>query len=200
MRRLFERIFRPKTIALVGGSSRKDSPGYALVRQFLAPPSSVTVFAVNPKYQEVQGIQCYAQLSDAPQQADLVIVCTPYSTFETLTEQAGQHDAAGILFLTGGPEADQATKHDLYASLSRIGRQYQLRILGPNTFGLILPHNGLRATLTDLPVQRGSLALITQSGALGLSVLDWASQQQVGFSCFVSLGASIDLNFGDRST
>lgn len=197
MPRQLDRLFRPKTIALVGGSPKADRPGYQLVQQLLAGGFEGEVYVVNPKYEEVQGLPCYSRLDQAPVPPDLAVVCTPYKYFEQLAEKAGQLQVAGMLFLTGGPEDDRAAKNDLYASLVRIGRQYQMHILGPNTIGLILPHLFVRATLSDIPVQKGHLALITQSGALGLSILDWAAERRIGFSCFASVGAAVDLTFGD---
>ena len=195
-RRRLERLVQPKVIAAIGGSANPESPGYALM-QNLATGFKGTVYAVNPKYDEVQGFPCYHRLSDAPTPPDYAIVVTPEHSIVSITKACGEAKVAGIVILSSFFESSFEEKIQLYTQLLELCRSYRMRLLGPSSLGIIRTHEQMRATLSTLPVLKGNLALITQSGALGSAVLDWAHDHKIGLSQFISVGAMVDLDFSD---
>lgn len=196
MQQRIERLFKPRTIVVIGGSNRPESLGYPVVAN-LRDGYKGKVYVVNPKYDEVQGLPCYSRVHKLPEKADWALVCTPPHTLAGIAEECAKAGLAGVVMLTGGDEEQPAEKRRLYERLRQLRRQYGIRIIGPNSYGILQPHSGLRATLAETPVRPGNLALITQSGALGAAVLEWAANHGVGFSHFFSLGAMIDVSHAD---
>lgn len=196
MHQRIERLFKPRTIVVIGGSERPDSLGYTVVRN-LASGFKGKILVVNPKYSSVQGYTCFSRVSQLPERADWAVICTPPHTLASLTEDCAKAGIGGVVMLTGGDEEAPADKHKLYERLRQLRRQYSIRIIGPNSYGIIQPHAGLKATLAETVVHPGNLALITQSGALGAAVLEWAATHNVGFSHVFSLGAMLDVSHAD---
>lgn len=196
MHQQMERLFRPKVIAVIGGSNRPDSLGFPIVRN-LANGFKGKIWVVNPKYDEVQGFPCVHHVRQLTERPDWAVVCTPPHTLAAVAEECARAGVGGIVMLTGGDEDDAQEKRRLYDRLRQLRRQYGIRILGPNSYGVIQPHIGLQATLAEVEVQPGNLALITQSGALGAAVLEWAATHRVGFSHFFSTGAMLDISHAD---
>lgn len=196
MRRRLERLLLPKTVAAIGGSAREDSPGYRLM-QNLGSGFDGQLYAINPKYDEVQGFPCYQRLKQAPASPDVAVVCTPWYTLLDVVEDCGQANVVGMIILSSGPALDTDGKERLYTALKDRCRHYNMRMLGPSSSGVFQPHNGIRASLLKTPVQKGNLALITQSSALATAILDWADESRVGFSHVISVGAMLDIGFSE---
>ena len=197
MSRQLEKMARPQSVALVGGSSRAESPGFRLVRHFQERKFAGPVFVVNPKYKKVADFPCFDQMSELPQAVDLAIICTPARTILDLLQDCGRAGVKSVVILTPGSESDPARKRRWFERLRRRARKHGLRLLGPSAYGLINTRNNLFATLADFPVHTGKLALITQSGPLAGAILDWAAGHRVGFSYVFSLGEMLDVDHAD---
>ena len=193
-----DRIFQPRRIAVVGASDDRSKVGYTVLRNLITGGFNGVVYPVNSQREAVSGILAYPRVSALPRVPDLVVICTPAATVPGLVRECGELGVGGLIVLSAGfREAGQAGK-ELEQQVQAERRKFpHLRLIGPNCLGVIAPHSGVNASFAaDMP-PAGSIALISQSGALCTSLLDWAMQQKVGFSHFVSIGNMLDVSFGD---
>lgn len=156
------------------------------------------IMPVNPKHQAVSGVLTYSSISKLPLSPDLAVICTPPHTIPTILKELGVKGTKAVVILTAGvTQQTENNNSSLPQTLLEIARSYTLRILGPNSLGLLVPSIGLNASFAHTRALPGELAFISQSGALCTSVLDWALSKGIGFSHFVSLGDELDVDFGD---
>ena len=193
-----DKIFKPKRIALIGVTSNPKSVGGKILRNLVTGGFQGVVYPVNIDFEAVQGIQCFAQLRDIPKQADLGIICSPAPQVPDLVRQCGEANIKGLIIISAGfkeiGEIGAKLEEQIHTELQRFP---DMRIIGPNCLGIIIPGLKLNASFsTGLP-KKGNIAFISQSGALCASVLDWALDKNIGFSYFVSIGNTLDVDFGD---
>ncbi|MCB0640946.1 MAG: CoA-binding protein, partial [Phaeodactylibacter sp.] len=191
------KIFEPKSIAIVGATERAGAVGRAVYQNVTKGGFKGPVYPVNLKHRTVFGARCYAYLSRLPEVPDLVVISTPRQSVITIVEQAGKLGVGGLIILTAGFKEAGTEGKRLQRELLRAATKYKLPIGGPNCLGLIHPYVGLNATFAGKNARQGRIAFISQSGALGSSILDWADDQQVGFSYFVSVGDMLNVDYGD---
>jgi acetyltransferase len=192
-----ERMLNPSTVALIGATEREGSVGQAIMKNILLGKDRRKIYPVNPKREEVMGIKCYPSISDVPEHVDLAIIATPSKTVPGIVEECGKAGVNGCVIISAGFREIGEEGLKLEEEIKQIRSKYDLRILGPNCLGFIRPHLGLNATfLRDNP-EPGSIAFISQSGALGAAILNWAVNAHIGFSFFASLGSMLDLDYGD---
>lgn len=194
--RNLDKILNPKRVAVIGASNRPGGVGHTVLRNLLSGGFSGVVYPVNPKSESVQGVQAYPAVADLPKPADLAVICTPAPTVPDLVEQCGKAGTRGIAILSAGFRETGREGVKLENRIKRTAKKYDgMRIVGPNSLGVIVPRIGLNASFAASMPRPGRLAFISQSGALCTSVLDWAEQQNVGFSYFVSIGNMLDVSF-----
>lgn len=187
------RLFTPKSVALVGASDEQGSTGNSL-RKNLISTFQGTTYLVNPNHESLEGARCYSSLSDIPGEVDLVIVAVPAKFVPSVVEQAAaKHIPAAVIISAGfreiGPEGLIQERH-----ISDMCREAHITMIGPNCLGIMNPHVGLNATFAAAMPAPGNVAFITQSGALGTAILDYAKDYGIGISKFVSIGnkATVD--------
>jgi acetyltransferase len=191
------RIFNPKRIAVVGASDREGSIGAKIFSNLLGAGYKGEVFPVNPFRQTVQGITAYPSISKIPCKIDLVVIATPAHTVPQVTEECGKAEVAGVIIISAGLKETSGNGVSLEKQLLEHQKKYSMRIIGPNSLGIIRPKINLYATFADKQARPGKIAFISQSAALCTSALDWASEAQVGFSAVVSTGSILDVDLGD---
>lgn len=190
-------FFNPKSIVLFGASDRPGSVGQATLGNLLSSKEKRNIYIVHPKHQQLMGIKCYALLSDLPEVPQLAIIATPAETVPDIVEECGKLGIkAAIVISSGFKEAGEKGK-EREIQVKGNARKYGMRIMGPNCLGTIRPSSGLNASFARRGMKPGKIAFLSQSGALGTSVLDWAVNRDIGFSAFVSLGSMLDIDFGD---
>ena len=192
-----QRLFKPRSVALFGASSRPASTGGVLLRNLLEGGFKGPIYPINPKHGEVQGQRAYSGIKDVPEHVDLAVIATPAPTVPDILEECGDHgvEAAVVIsagFGEAGPEGKALEKR-----LLEIARAKRIRFLGPNCLGFIRPDIGLNATFSAESAAPGRLAFVSQSGALCTAILDWARINRVGFSNVISTGIGADLEFGE---
>lgn len=196
--RNLDKMFRPQSVAVIGASNRVGAVGNIVMHNILGAGFEGPVMPVNPKHEAVAGVLAYPDIERLPMAPDLAVICTPPAPIPSLIAQLGEAGTRAALVLTAGLESsktpDGETIHD--AMLAAAGPNL-LRILGPNCVGMLVPGVGLNASFAHIPALPGSVAFVSQSGALCTAVLDWASLNDVGFSHFISLGNMADVDFGD---
>jgi len=192
-----DKIFKPKSIAVVGASDKEGSAGYRIFRNLIGSGYNGVAYPVNPTKESVQGVQAYPTVDKLPKIVDLAIIATPSKVVLDVVEQCGKKGIIGILIISAGFKEIGKEGVALEKQLLKIKEKYGLRIVGPNCVGFILPYLNLNATFAGSMPERGNIALISQSGAVCGAILDWAAAAKVGFSSFVSVGSMLDVDFGD---
>ena len=190
-------IFNPKSVAIVGASDKEGSVGNAIVKNFTEQGYAGKVYLVNIRKTEINGIKTYQNIQQIPESVDLAIIATPAKTVPTVIEECGQAKVKGAIIVSAGFKETGPEGKALEEKILQIKNEYGIRIIGPNCIGIIRPRNKLNATFTNNMPKPGKIAFISQSGALGSAILDWAVHENIGFSNFVSIGSMIDVDFGD---
>jgi acetyltransferase len=193
-----DKIFNPKSVAVVGASDEEGSVGYALMKNFIESGFEGKVYPVNIRKKEILGFKAYQTVEQIPEPVDLAVIATPAKTVPEVVEQCGKAGIKGIIIVSAGFKEIGPEGKALEDKILEIKKKYNgLRIVGPNCLGIIRPSINLNATFITAMPKTGNIAFISQSGALGSAILDWAIHENIGFSNFVSVGSMIDVDFGD---
>ena len=195
--RNLERLFDPRSIAVIGASNKKGSVGYILLRNLIGAEYDGIVYPVNVSAQSVQGIQAYASISQVPRKIDLAVIAVPAKHVPATVRECGEAGVGGAVIVSSGFREIGAEGRKLENQVKKIADSYGLRIVGPNCLGYIRPALNLNVTFAHVIPPGGRVAFFSQSGALGTAILDWAAANNVGFSAFVSVGSMADVDFGD---
>ena len=196
-RHYLEPLFAPRSIAVFGASERADAVGTRLYANLLDGGFGGPIFAINPKYAEVRGMPCAPSIEALGQDVDLAVIATPASTVVEILRACGErHVRAAVVLSAGFGEHDAAGKR-LELAIAEECRRAGIRLLGPNCLGFIRPSARLNATFSNNVAEPGSIALISQSGAICTAILDWAGGHGIGFSLIVSIGDAADVGFGE---
>jgi len=196
--RNLDKIFAPRRIAVIGASNETSKVGQRVFRNLIGTGFSGVVYPVNATRESVQGIQAYPSVSDLPATPDLAIVCTPASTVLGLVRECGEAGIRGMIILSAGFTETGEEGRELQDRIREEAAAFEdFRIVGPNCLGIIVPGLNLNASFAAATPDAGHIAFLSQSGALCTSVLDWALQNNVGFSHFVSVGNMLDVGFAD---
>jgi len=189
-----DKLFAPRSVAVIGGSLRATSPGRAVIANLKAAGFEGPLAVVNPRYPEIEGIRTVPSLTALPQAPDLAVIAAPASEVPAIVAQAGQRGTPSAIIITAGLGHGEGSLAD---TCEKAARQTGLRLVGPNCLGVMAPHAKLNASFAAHTPQPGDLALISQSGAVAAGLVEWAATRHIGFSAIVSLGDSIDVDFGD---
>ena len=189
-------IFAPKTVAVIGASERAGSVGRTLLWNLITNPFGGTVFPVNPTRSSILGIKAYPTIADVPETVDLALIATPAPTVPQVVRDCVAAGVRGAIIISAGFREIGASGIALEQQILEAA-QGKMRIIGPNCLGVMSPRTGLNATFASTMARPGSVGFISQSGALCTSILDWSLRENVGFSAFVSIGAMLDVNWGD---
>ncbi|HVK93141.1 MAG TPA: bifunctional acetate--CoA ligase family protein/GNAT family N-acetyltransferase [Noviherbaspirillum sp.] len=191
-------LFDPQSVAVIGASQRPHSVGATVLNNIVEGNFRGKIFPVNPKYGMLGGLEVYAKVRDLPAVPDLAVICTPPETVPGLIGELGEHGTKAAIVLTAGLGAIKDWKgRNLKQAMLDAAQPHLLRILGPNCVGLLAPAIGLNASFAHAGALPGKIGFVSQSGALMTGVLDWAKSRGIGFSKFISLGDSADVDFGD---
>jgi acetyltransferase len=190
-------LFSPASVAVVGASAREGSLGRFVVENMRASGFKGTVYGVNPKYDRVFDTPCFASMSKLPSTPDLIVVTTPASTVAGILSDAGEIGVPAAVVLSAGFAEIGAAGRVRADEVTAVAKRFGLRMIGPNCVGIMRPVIGLNATFANAPAKPGSLALISQSGAVCTAILDWAVTTEIGFSSVISLGGALDIDFGE---
>jgi acetyltransferase len=192
-----DKIFDPKSIAVVGASAEEGSVGYALIKNLIELRFEGRIFPVNLHKAEILSLKAYASVEQIPETVDLAVIATPSRTVPDVLDQCGKAGIRGTIIISAGFKEVGPEGKALEDRIIEVRKKYGMRIVGPNCLGVIRPSISLNATFISKMPKPGKIAFISQSGALGSAILDWAMHENIGFSNFVSLGSMIDVNFGD---
>jgi len=192
-----DRIFNPKSVAIIGASDEEGTVGYALMRNLIDLRFEGKIYPVNIRKSEILGFKAYRSVDQISDRVDLAVVATPARTVPEVMEQCGKSGIMGIVIISAGFKEIGPEGKALEEKILEIRNKYGLRIIGPNCLGVIRPSLSFNVTFISKMPTPGNIAFISQSGALGSAILDWAMHENIGFSNFVSIGSMIDVDFGD---
>lgn len=184
-----EALLRPASIAVIGASMKPDRAGFLMMRNLLSGGFKGPILPVTPAYNAVCGVLVWPSVDSLPFAPDLAILCTHAKRNLALLDALGQKGCKACIVLSSPQEQHQA--------LLDCARRWQIRILGPNSLGLLAPWLGLNASFSPVPIRQGRLAFISQSAAVSNTILDWAQQREMGFSYFIALGDSLDIDIDE---
>jgi acetyltransferase len=196
--RNLEYFFAPRSVAVVGASDKPHSVGATVLHNLIEGGFQGTVYPVNHRHDVLAGRKAYASVAMLGEAPDLAIICTPPATVPGIIAELGAAGTRAAIVLTAGLGAlRDASGRTLKQAALDAAKPYLLRLLGPNCVGLLVPGIGLNASFAHTGALPGRIAFVSQSGALVTGVLDWARSRGIGFSKFISLGDSADVDFGD---
>lgn len=186
-------FFAPKSIALFGASERVPSIGETVYKNLRGDNFNGPIYLINPNHSEIFGEHCFKNIFEIEHSVDLAIIVTPAKHVNQIMEDCGKYGVKAAIILSDGFRETGTLGEKLVHTAKRFG----IRFIGPNCLGVMRPSSGLNATFNNGSALDGSLALISQSGALCTSILDWAKSRKLGFSAVVSIGRTADVHFGD---
>ena len=178
-------VFKPKSVAIVGASTKEGSVGNAIVKN-LSQGFAGSVYPVNPKAEELYGLKCYPSLTAIGTPVDLMVIVVPAAIVPTILEEGGTLGIKGAIIISAGFK--EAGNIELEKSVKDICVKYDIALIGPNCLGIINPSLSLNASFAAFSPSVGNVAFISQSGALCTAILDCATTMGIGFSKFISVG------------
>ncbi len=195
--RNLDALFEPRSVAVIGASNAPHGIGGVVMRNLLKAGFAGPIMPVNPKHQAVAGVLTYPDVGSLPLVPDFAVICTPPKTVPGLIGQLADRGTRAAAVITAGLSAPCDERRTIQEAMLDAARPAGLRVLGPNCVGMMVPHIGLNASFAHTGIDQGNIAFVSQSGGFCTATLDWARAHDIGFSHFVSLGNSADVDFGD---
>ncbi|MBY0432107.1 MAG: acetate--CoA ligase family protein, partial [Rhodospirillales bacterium] len=194
--RNLEYLFRPKSVAIVGASNDSGSVGSVVMDNLLLGGFGGPLMPVNPDHLAVKGVYAYRSIAALPQVPELAVIDAPPREIPELVRQLGQRGAKAAVLLSSCQSLDEEAPA-VRGAIADEARRANMRVLGPDSLGLIVPQLGLNASIAHCGTKPGRIAFVSQSSALCTTVLDWAQARNIGFSHFICTGDAIDVDFDD---
>ncbi|HKB94691.1 MAG TPA: CoA-binding protein, partial [Gaiellaceae bacterium] len=199
MPKTLDPIFSPRSVAVVGASRNRASIGWAIMDNLVRGEFTGAIYPVNPKAAAVHSLKCYPSLTAIPDPIDLVLVVVPKPLVEAVIDEGLARGVRGFVVITAGfgetGEAGREAEAELRAKVRAAGA----RMIGPNCMGVINadPEVSLNATFAPVPASWGTVGFVSQSGALGVAILNVAQSLGVGLTQFASMGNKADVSGND---
>jgi acetyltransferase len=184
-------------VAAIGATESRGSVGRTVFQNLGRGGFEGTVYPVNPKRSSVLCVKAYPNVADIPEKVDLAVITTPAASVPGLIRECAAAGIPGAIIISAGFKETGARGAELERQVLAEAQQGKMRLVGPNCLGVMVPHLGLNATFASTIAKPGSVAFLSQSGALCTAILDWSLRENVGFSAFVSIGSMLDVNWGD---
>jgi len=192
-----DELFKPASVAIVGASRRPGKIGHSVLANLLECGYGGEVYPINPGAEEIEGLKCYASVSEVGKPVDLAVLTVPASLALEVAEDCGRAGVKHLVVITAGFKEVGHEGLEREKGLVELCRKYGMRMVGPNCVGIIDTHTPLNVSFaTGFPAE-GGIAFLSQSGALCVSILDWSMTRKIGFSKFISVGNKADLNEAD---
>jgi len=188
-------LFYPRSIAVIGASRYPRKVGYEILENIIKYGFKGAIYPVNPKATEILGLKCYPSIKNVPDEVDLAIICIPAPIVPTIVKECGEKGVKVLAIISSGFREIGNT--ELERTIVQIAAKYGMRILGPNIFGIFCARSRLNATFGPTDVIPGKIALISQSGALGIALMGWTISEKIGLSAVVSVGNKADIDDAD---
>jgi len=188
MNRNLSKLFSPNSVAIVGASNTPGKVGYSILKNLIEAEFIGEIYPININDKIVQGIKSFSSLVDVKKNIDLAIICVPSQVVIKIMQDCVKANIKNVIIITSGFAEIGAEGKKLQEDLEKIVFENNINVVGPNTLGVINTENGLNASFASTFPRQGDIAIVSQSGALCTAILDWARQEKVGFSKFISTG------------
>ncbi len=193
-----EQLLKPRSIAVIGASNQPNRPGNAVMRNLLQGQFDGPIMPVTPHYKSVNGVLAYRSIDELPLVPDLAIICTRATRVPAIILQLGRKGTrTAIVIAAGLDNLFTAQGTNLQEQMLAIAKEWGVRILGPDSLGVLVPELGLNASYAHTSAAPGKIAVVSQSSAVCVTLLDWARRRRIGFSQFISLGEGVDIDFDE---
>jgi len=190
-------LFCPSSVAVIGASRESGKVGNTIINNIINSQFEGKIFPINPKSGIIHGLKCYSSILDVPQDVDLAVIVIPGKYVLTALDECSKKKVKVAIIISAGFKEVGKEGARLEMELIKKAKEYNIRILGPNCLGMIDTSCPLDASFSPTLPNPGNISFISQSGALGTSVLDWAKFANIGISKFVSLGNKSDISEND---
>ncbi len=193
---MLEEFFSPKSVAEIGASTSPEKLGYAVLEN-LVEGGYVKVgkiYPINPKADQILGQKAYPSVLDVPGEIDLAVVVIPYKFVPAILEECGKKQIPAVVVISAGFREAGMEGLERELELVEIAKKYKIRLIGPNCLGIIDTFTPVNASFSAGTPPKGPMAFMSQSGALGTAILDWAQAGRLGLAKFVSLGNKADVS------
>ncbi|GAA3941221.1 GNAT family N-acetyltransferase [Litoribacillus peritrichatus] len=192
-------FFEPKSIAVIGASVKEGKMGQIVLKNLVESDYQGAVYAVNKHRQDdILGVPTYKRIKSLPEKLDLAVVCTPPETLLLIMQQLVWKGVRAVMLLTGGLSRKHSwVDNNINLAVLRLAKAHNIRVIGPNTLGLMSSVNPINISYGHLPILPGSVAYVGQSGTVASSILDWAYARGFGFSHFINLDDRGDVDLAD---
>ncbi len=190
----FKELLYPKSIAVVGASTNPQKVGHAVLKNILEGGFKGPVYPINPKSETILNTKCYPSLLDVPDDIDSAVIIVNRNVVLPVIKDCEKKGIKALVIISAGFGETNEEGKKLQSEIVQVARLAHITMMGPNCLGLINPWHGLNAAFGQAIGKEGSIALVSQSGALIASIQDWAQENRIGFSLIASIGnkASID--------
>ncbi|MHC4420497.1 MAG: acetate--CoA ligase family protein [Planctomycetota bacterium] len=192
-------IFSPRSIAVVGASRNRDSIGFALLHNLVLSEFQGAIYPINPHAQSIHSLKAYPSIKAVPDPVDLAVIMVPRDLVLGVVGECIEAGVSGLVVISAGFRETGREGTALERELKQVVRRGGLRMIGPNCMGVINadPEISMNATFAPTPARRGSIGFVSQSGALGVAILNAAADLGIGFTQFVSMGNKADVTGND---
>ncbi len=191
-------LLEPQSVALIGASEEERKLGNSILLNLTKSTYKGKIYPVNPKHTEMLGLPCFASIEAIPGSIDMAVIVTPAATVSALAEACGKKKVKTLVIISAGfGELGTDEGHAREAELVSIAKKYSMSIVGPNCLGVLRPTIGLNASFAATPTKAGKVALVSQSGAMAVALLDQSEDTGLTFSFIASIGNKADLDESD---
>ena len=192
-------LFRPRSVAVIGASRKRGSIAGEVFHNLLSSEFPGPIYPVNPAARSVQSVRAYPSILDVPDEVDLAVIVVPQRIALDAVKECAKKGVRGIVMITAGFAEVGEEGRAAQAEIARVVREHGMRMLGPNCLGLLNTDPAVRLNATFAPTwpPTGGVAIASQSGALGISLLDYARNLGIGVSMFASTGNKADISGND---
>src|SRR5579863_5015071 len=190
-------FFKPRSVAAIGATDREGHVGRSVLWNLISSPFGGTVYPVNAKKSSVLGIRAYPNVASLPEAPELAVIMTPAETVPGIVAECALAGVGGAVIISAGFRESGLRGLELEQQVLSAARPAKMRIIGPNCLGVMCPVTGLNATFAHTVARTGTVAFVSQSGALCTAILDWSLREQIGFSAFISTGSMLDVGWGN---
>jgi acyl-CoA synthetase (NDP forming) len=189
------RIMRPKAVAVIGASNETGKIGNSVMKNLINGGYQGAIYPIHPKDAEIMGIKAFKSVKDVPDDIDTAVFAIPGKLVASALKECGEKKIAGAILIPSG--FGETGNIEGQEELQRIGREYNIRLMGPNIYGFYYTHSNLCATFCTAYDYKGSTALSSQSGGIGMAIIGYSRSAKMGVSAIVGLGNKSDIDEDD---
>ena len=191
---MLDAFFKPNAVAIIGASQSPGKLGYTVLANVIESGFKGNIYPINPKASQIYNIKAYPSLMELPETPDLAVIVIPYNHVPAAMRECGEKGVKAVVVISAGFREASVEGMERELEVIEIAKKYNIRVIGPNCLGIIDTYTPLNATFAAGTPPQGTIAFMSQSGALQTAILDWSlAARDLGFSKFVSLGNKADI-------